>query len=81
MIAKWISAVITGAALLLATAPALPATPIKDKEYTLVDPAQPPLEGSPGKNVEVIEFFYYGAHIATTCSRRSSLAQERAEGR
>ena len=34
--------------------------PVKDKEYTLIEPAQPPLEGSNGKRVEVIEFFYYG---------------------
>jgi len=60
MIARWISAVIAGAVLLLAATAALPAAPAKDKEYTLVDPAQPPLEGNPGKKVEVIEFFYYG---------------------
>ena len=62
MIARWISAVITGAALILAATTALAAAPapVKDKEYTLVDPAQPPLEGGSGKKVEVIEFFYYG---------------------
>jgi thiol:disulfide interchange protein DsbA len=44
-----------GQALAFAAAP-----PVRDKEYLLIDPPQPPLEGSDGKKVEVIEFFYYG---------------------
>ena len=45
-----------GQALALAAAP-----PARDKEYLLVEPPQPPLEGgSNGKKIEVIEFFYYG---------------------
>ena len=62
MIVKRAIAALGGLALLLgaALAPAA-APPIRDKEYLLVDPVQPPLEGSTdGKRVEVIEFFYYG---------------------
>jgi thiol:disulfide interchange protein DsbA len=36
------------------------AAPIKDKEYVLIDPVQPPLDAGNAKRVEVIEFFYYG---------------------
>lgn len=41
--------------------PALAATLTRDKDYTLVDPPQPPLEAPKGgRRIEVIEFFYYG---------------------
>ena len=47
---------VLGQAMAWAAAP-----PVRDKEYQLIDPPQPPLEGnSDGKRVEVIEFFYYG---------------------
>ena len=36
------------------------AAPVKDKEYTLIEPPMPPLEPMNGNKVEVIEFFYYG---------------------
>ena len=45
-----------GAALAHAAAP-----PVQEKEFLVIDPPQPPLDGSTnGKRVEVIEFFYYG---------------------
>ena len=60
MIRKWLTAAL-GALLLFGAASAgSAAAPIKDKEYTLVEPALPPLDGNSGKKVEVIEFFYYG---------------------
>jgi thiol:disulfide interchange protein DsbA len=59
MIGKWILGTIGGLMLLAASA-GWAAGPVKDKEYVLVDPPQPPLEASTGKKVEVIEFFYYG---------------------
>ena len=61
MIRKWLLAAL-GALFLLGTAmPGFAASaPVKDKEYTLVEPPLPPLDGAGGKNVEVIEFFYYG---------------------
>lgn len=60
MIGKWIAAAAT-ALTFLASAPSSSATPpVKDKEYTLIQPALPALEGSDPKKVEVIEFFYYG---------------------
>lgn len=46
--------------LLLATAFAAVPAPVKDKEYSLVDPVQPPLDGKASGRVEVVEFFYYG---------------------
>lgn len=61
MILKRATTALVGLALLAgATFVPAAAPPIKDKEYMLVEPAQPPLEGSNGKRVEVIEFFYYG---------------------
>ena len=62
MIAKWAVAALCGLALLLGAALAPAATPpVREKEYVLINPAQPPLDGgSNGKRVEVIEFFYYG---------------------
>lgn len=60
MIGKWIAVAAT-ALTFLASAPSSFATPpVKDKEYTVIQPALPPLEGSDSKKVEVIEFFYYG---------------------
>ena len=61
MIHKWLTAAL-GALFFLGTAAAGfgAAAPIKDKEYTLVEPALPPLDANSGKKVEVIEFFYYG---------------------
>jgi protein dithiol oxidoreductase (disulfide-forming) len=61
MIRRWLYAA-TGALLLLGsvTAGFAAAPPVKDKEYTLVEPAMPPLDTNTGGKVEVIEFFYYG---------------------
>jgi thiol:disulfide interchange protein DsbA len=36
------------------------AAPVKDKEYTLIEPPLPPIDGASGNKVEVLEFFYYG---------------------
>jgi protein dithiol oxidoreductase (disulfide-forming) len=36
------------------------APPVKEKEYTLVEPPMPPLDGAGPNKVEVLEFFYYG---------------------
>jgi thiol:disulfide interchange protein DsbA len=61
MIAKRAMTALVGLVLLLGQALALAAAPpVRDKEYVLIDPAMPPLEGGDGKRVEVIEFFYYG---------------------
>lgn len=61
MIGKWIAAALSGLAFLAIASGTLAASaPVKDKEYTLVDPAQPPVEAANGKKVEVLEFFYYG---------------------
>ena len=61
MMRKWSTAAHGAPFLLGAASAAFAATaPIKDKEYTLVEPALPPLDGNSGKKVEVIEFFYYG---------------------
>jgi thiol:disulfide interchange protein DsbA len=51
--------VVLGAALIPGPAGAA-APPVKDKEYSLVEPAQPPLDAKPSGKVEVVEFFYYG---------------------
>ncbi|MCC6535187.1 MAG: thiol:disulfide interchange protein DsbA/DsbL [Burkholderiales bacterium] len=60
MIGKWMVAALSALAFVTAATGAYGASaPVKDKEYTLVEPAQPPLEPASGK-VEVIEFFYYG---------------------
>jgi thiol:disulfide interchange protein DsbA len=61
MIRKWLYAA-TGAFFLLGavTAGFAAAPPVKDKEYTLIEPPMPPLDGDTGGKVEVIEFFYYG---------------------
>lgn len=61
MIGKWIAATLSGLAFLASASGVLAASaPVKDKEYTLVEPAQPPVEATDGKKVEVLEFFYYG---------------------
>lgn len=60
MIGKWSAALLGGAFFLTSGSGLLLAAPVKDKEYTLVEPAQPPLEPTDPKKVEVIEFFYYG---------------------
>ncbi len=61
MIRKWLTAALGALFLFGAASAGFAATaPIKDKEYTLVEPALPPLDGNSGKKVEVIEFFYYG---------------------
>jgi len=60
MIGKWFLVFFGGLTFLAAQAGALAAGPVKDKEYTIIQPAQPPLEALDGKKVEVIEFFYYG---------------------
>lgn len=36
------------------------APPVKDKEYSLVEPVQPPLDAKSAGKVEVVEFFHYG---------------------
>ena len=61
MIGKWAYAALC-AFFLLASAPAsfAAAPPVKDKEYSLIEPPLPPLDGANGSKVEVIEFFYYG---------------------
>lgn len=61
MIGKWVLAAI-GAFFLLGSAAASLAAgpPVKDKEYTLIEPPMPPLDGANDGKVEVIEFFYYG---------------------
>lgn len=60
MIGKWIATILSGLALLAAGSTLATAAPVKDKEYTVIEPAQPPLEPTDPKKVEVIEFFYYG---------------------
>ncbi len=59
---KWMIAALSGLCMLLgdvgSAAAATP--PVRDREYTVIEPAQPPLEPLNGKKVEVIEFFYYG---------------------
>jgi len=60
MIARWIAVVLTGLTLLASASGAWAASAVKDKEYTLVEPPQPPLEAGSGNKVEVLEFFYYG---------------------
>lgn len=60
MIARWISLLLAGVTMLATASLVSAAAPVRDKEYTLVDPVQPPLEASTGKKVEVLEFFYYG---------------------
>lgn len=61
MISRFVFAAITVLALLGASGLSLAAAPpVKDKEYILVEPPLPPLDGSNGNKVEVIEFFYYG---------------------
>jgi thiol:disulfide interchange protein DsbA len=61
MIRRWLYAA-TGAFFFLGavTAAFAAAPPVKDKEYTLIEPPMPPLEANTGGKVEVIEFFYYG---------------------
>jgi protein dithiol oxidoreductase (disulfide-forming) len=61
MIRKWLTAAL-GALFVfgMASAGFAATAPVKDKEYTLVEPALPPLDANSGKKVEVIEFFYYG---------------------
>jgi len=62
MNAKWMIAVLSGLSLLLSGpgSGAAATPPVRDREYTLIEPVQPPLEPLNGKKVEVIEFFYYG---------------------
>jgi len=60
MITRWVALVLAGVWLLASIPAAVAASAQKDRDYTLVDPPQPPLEGSSGKKVEVIEFFWYG---------------------
>jgi thiol:disulfide interchange protein DsbA len=61
MIGKWIAATVSGVAFLaMASGAFAAAAPVKDKEYTLVEPAQPPVDAANGNKVEVLEFFYYG---------------------
>lgn len=51
-------------ALLLMALPAAStwaaAPPVEGREYTRLDPAQPPLDSDSKGQVEVVEFFYYG---------------------
>lgn len=60
MIGKWIAALVSCLTLLAAGSTLANAAPVKDKEYTVIEPAQPPLEPLAATKVEVIEFFYYG---------------------
>lgn len=61
MIRRWFTAAL-GAFLFFAVVGAgfAAAPPVKDKEYNLLEPPLPPLDGDTGGKVEVIEFFYYG---------------------
>jgi thiol:disulfide interchange protein DsbA len=53
--------ILTAALGLAWTVPGLAASLTKDRDYTLVEPPQPPLEAPKGgRRIEVIEFFYYG---------------------
>lgn len=57
---RFATKVLLALALTLYALAASAAAPIKDKEYTLIDPMQPPLDPAGKGKVEVIEFFYYG---------------------
>ncbi len=59
---KWMIAALSGLSMLLGDLGSVAAAtpPVRDREYTVIEPAQPPLEPLNGKKVEVIEFFYYG---------------------
>ena len=62
MVANWLFTALMSFCLLLGSpvASAETSPPIKDKEYRVISPVQPPLDGGSAKQVEVIEFFYYG---------------------
>jgi thiol:disulfide interchange protein DsbA len=60
MIGKWTLGAVTLLSLFLGFGASAATAPVKDKEYSIIEPAQPPLEPLGGKKVEVIEFFYYG---------------------
>jgi len=60
MIGKWIAAIVSGVFFMAAGSTLATAAPVKDKEYTLIEPALLPLEPTDAKKIEVIEFFYYG---------------------
>jgi protein dithiol oxidoreductase (disulfide-forming) len=61
MIRKWLTAAMATLCFFGATTAGFAAAPpVKDKEYTLIEPPLPPLDGASGNKVEVIEFFYYG---------------------
>jgi thiol:disulfide interchange protein DsbA len=61
MIRDWFTAALAACLCFALAAPAhAAAPPVKDKEYTLIEPPLPPLEGGSANKVEVLEFFYYG---------------------
>jgi len=61
MVANWLFTALVGWCFFLGSPVALAAAPpVKDREYRVISPAQPPLDSSSAKQVEVIEFFYYG---------------------
>jgi thiol:disulfide interchange protein DsbA len=60
MIGKWTLGAVTLLSLFLGFGASAATAPVKHKEYSIIEPAQPPLEPLGGKKVEVIEFFYYG---------------------
>jgi thiol:disulfide interchange protein DsbA len=61
MIGKWLTAALGALVFFSAASVGFAASPpVKDKEYTLIEPPLPPLSGDTGGKVEVIEFFYYG---------------------
>ena len=60
MIGKWVIAGIAAMSFLASGTAAAAAAPVKDREYTVIEPAMPPLESLNGNKVEVIEFFWYG---------------------
>lgn len=62
MTTRWLTTTFWALALAftLTSTAAYSAAPVKDKEYSLVDPLQPPLDGKSSGKIEVVEFFYYG---------------------
>lgn len=61
MIRTHLTAALAAVLLLALAVPAFAAAPpVQGKEYVLVEPPQPPLDGAGANKVEVLEFFYYG---------------------
>jgi len=61
MIRNWLTAAFAAFLCLALAAPGhAAAPPVKEKEYTLIEPPLPPLDGGSPNKVEVLEFFYYG---------------------